>query len=112
MLKPLFNKCLIEVLSGSEKVYVGDAEQNVQKGILIDFQLMGDHLTTSTGYCMDDIEQYAEVLSGLVGKVVYWEQYADSGTLLEQDGKKYALVPFYRLIAGEEAEINNNQEEK
>ena len=112
MLKPLFNKCLIEVLSGSENVYVGDTEQNVQKGILINFQLMGDHLTTSTGYSMGGIKQYADALNDLTGKVVYWEQYADSGSILEQEGKKYALVPFYRLIASEEAQINNDQEEK
>lgn len=102
MLTPLFNKCKIEIIDEYAGIQRADGGDNLQKGTLIGFALMVDHLTASTGYRTDGLEGYAEVLDGMVGKTVYWEQYADSGAVIEEDGKRYAFVPFYRLIAVEE----------
>lgn len=99
MLKPLFNNCLIELIDDAPDVYHGGASENLQKGILRDYQLISDHLTASTGYKIVGLVDYSALLDKYKDKIVYYQQYADSGAVIEKDGKKYALVPFYRLIA-------------
>lgn len=101
-IKPLFNKCLIELTDEYSGILKGSKQEDVQKGTLREYQLVADHLTASTGYYLEGIEEYKELLDSLINKTVYYEQYAESGNIIEKDGKKYALVPFYRLIAVEE----------
>ncbi len=101
-ISPLFNKCLIQIDDEYADVIRPDDDAGVQKGTLIEATLMGDHLTTSTGYHIEGLDQYGERLKDLVGKTVFWEQYGEAGNIIKQDGKQYALVPFYRLIAVED----------
>lgn len=100
MIQPLNNCVLIEVMDDNEGL-ITSADENVQKGKLLSGQLIPDHLTASTGYLINNIEVYAEDIDKLVGKIVYWQEYADSGSKFKQDGKDYVLVPFYRLIGWE-----------
>lgn len=98
MIKPLFNNVLIEVIDEYDGIIRDNENENVQKGVLRAFGLMTDHLTASTGYKISDITEYAEELDKRIDKVVYWQEYADAGSKFDIDGKKYVLVPFYRLI--------------
>lgn len=103
MIKPLFNNCLIELVDDYAGVIRSDANERVQKGYLRDFQLIRDHLTASAGHTVADFVDYGKQLTKHKDKLVYYQEYADSGTVFEQDGKKWALVPWYRLIGFEEA---------
>lgn len=101
MIHPLNNHCLIEVLDEYAGIVRDKQNENVQKGVLRDFKLVKDHLTTSTGYFMDPGEYHTN-FTGMLGKTVYWQEYADAGSKFTVDGKSYVLVPFYRLIGFEE----------
>lgn len=103
MIKPLNNNCLIEVIDEYDGIVGSDKANNVQKGVLKDFEIIGDHLTAATGYNIssDNIARYIEYLAGLKNKTVYWQEYADAGSKFTVDGKQYVLVPFYRLIGWE-----------
>lgn len=99
MIRPLNNHCLIEIIDEYEGIIGSDMNQNVQKGRLLEFNLTQDHLTASTGYFIaGNFEDYAKELTAQLGKVVYWQEYADAGSKFDVDGKHYVLVPWYRLI--------------
>jgi hypothetical protein len=100
MIEPMYNNCLIEVIDEFDGV-LGSSSENVQKGILRDFKLTKDHLTASTGYSLNWSVEYETELKSLIGKTVYWQEYADAGSKFVVDGKDYVIVPFYRLIAKE-----------
>lgn len=100
--KPLFNKCKIKVIDDYAGITRPDEDDSLQKGILVDFDLMPDHLTTSTGYYVEYQKDYQDALESCKGKTVYWEQYGEAGNVIEEDGEKFAYIPFYRLIAVED----------
>jgi hypothetical protein len=105
MIKPLNNNCLIEVIDEYEGVLRNTADENVQKGVLRNFRLANDHLTTSTGYYIkeEDVQAYYNELTSMLGETVYWQEYADAGAKFTIEGKQFVLVPFYRLIGFEES---------
>lgn len=102
MIKPLNNHLLVEVIDEHSAVHYNKTDEQYQKGRVISTHFDPNHLTTSTGYKIDDIASVCKEYGALVGKVVYWGQYADSGQVFEQDAKKLALIPFYRLVGYEE----------
>lgn len=102
MIKPLNNSCLVEIIDDNEGLYAGNNDENVQKGVLLEGGLNRYHLTASTGFDLGGTEDISELMDHLQGKTVYWQEYADVGSKFEQDGKKYALVPWYRLIGYDE----------
>lgn len=102
MIKPIFNHVLIEIIDDFDGVIGSDKVENVQKGILRDFDIIADHLTASAGYSIRDVELYNTILRDLVNNVVYWQEYADSGSKFKIDSKEYIIIPFYRLMATEE----------
>ena len=103
MIKPLFGNVLIEVMNEYDGV-VGATTDNVQKGYLRAWAIMADHLTTSTGYEIQYLPAYDEVLNNLKDKVVYWQEYADAGSKFKVGDKEYVSFPFYRLTNYEESE--------
>lgn len=98
MIKPLNNMCLIEVIDEFDGIIRNSADEQVQKGVLRAAEFVECHLTASTGYTIPKLQEHADAFTKLVGKVVYWEQYADTGKQFDIAGKRYTLVPFYRLI--------------
>lgn len=102
MIIPLNNHCLVEVIDEYSGIHRTETDQQFQKGKLLDYGLTPDHLTTSTGYRLENIEAIKTALDQFKGKIVYWAQYADSGQVFTVDEKQYALIPFYRLIGVEE----------
>lgn len=102
MIKPLNNHLLVEVIDEHSAVHYNKTDAQYQKGVVLDGRFTADHLTTSTGYRISSIESIYKYFMSLKGKTVYWGQYADSGQVFEQDGKKLALIPFYRVVGYEE----------
>lgn len=100
-IQPLFNHCLVEIVDDYDGV-IGSKNDGIQKGILRDAWLCSDHITASTGYEIQDVEEHAEMLKDMTNKIVFWQQYAEAGNAITHDGHKYLLIPYYRLIACEE----------
>lgn len=102
MIQPLFNQALIEIVDDFDGIIGSDKMENVQKGILRAFDVIADHLTASTGYNIKDIELYNTILRDLVGKVVYWQEYADAGNKFTVESKEYVIIPWYRITGKEQ----------
>lgn len=104
MLKPLNNHCKIEIMDDYAGIVRDKADEQTHKGVLRDFALSSQHLTTSTGHAIDlsFIDVMEGELNSWLGKVVYYGEYADTGQVIKEDGKQYAIVPWYRLIGVEE----------
>lgn len=102
MIKPLNNNVLVELIDEYDGIIHDNQQEQVQKGVLRDYTLMKDHLTASAGYGIMAMKDYAELLNSMLGKTVYWEEYSDTGKKFEQDGKRYSLIPFYRIIGYED----------
>lgn len=101
-IQPLFNHCLVEIVDDYAGVIKTENNDNIQKGILRDAWLVSDHITASTGYEIKDIEDHSKMVNDMKDKVVFWQQYAEAGNAINHEGKKYVLIPYYRLIACEE----------
>lgn len=104
--KPLLNYALIEVQQDDAAVSRADETEILSKGIVRDVSVLGFHLTASAALEFSpggeiELKEYA---SELVGKLVRWEQYAEGGQTFGEDGKTYALIPWWRLISVSEVE--------
>lgn len=103
--KPLNNNVLIEVQRNHDGVARVDENEVLQYGILRDFSVSRYHLTASAALRFYDEDEDTGMvynttrLKSMIGKVVRWEQYAEGGQTFEEDGKTYALIPFWRLIS-------------
>lgn len=104
--KPLNNNVLIEVQKDYAGVSRSDETESMKYGKLIDFRISQYHLTASAGLELDRnfIDASAMYLGSLVGGTVRWEEYAEGGQMFEEDGKTYALIPWWRLIGFKEAD--------
>lgn len=102
-IKPLNNNVLIEVVKEYAEVSRTDDNEVLKQGILRDISVSNYHLTASAALEFDHAFQITqiEVMEPLVGKMVRWEQYAEGGQTFEEDGKTYALIPWWRLISYE-----------
>jgi len=99
--RPLGNNCLIEVIKEYDGVSRADENEDKSTGILRDASVYKYHLTASSGlrFNDEDIMKLVAELDTLIGKEVRWEQYAEGGQTFIEDGKTYALVPWWRLIS-------------
>lgn len=104
MIKPLNNHCFVEVIRENSSVLRNETDPQYQQGKLVSYGLMQQHITVSTGHDITPggLEDTAKWLDKMIGKTVYWQQYADSGQVFDINNKKYALIPFYRLVGVEE----------
>ena len=102
--KPLMNNALIEVLRDDDGVSRSDQNEVMRYGRLVEVSVSAIHLTASSaieiseGMCTSIIGSYKD----LVGHIVRWEEFAEGGQTFEEDGKTYALIPWWRLIGYEE----------
>lgn len=102
--KPLLNYALIEVQKEYAGVSRADENEILTEGIVRDISFVPFHLTASAAIelsHLDDLEVYTQ---NLLGKLVRWEQYAEGGQTFEEDGKTYALIPWWRLISATNVE--------
>lgn len=99
--RPLNNNVLLEVQREYEGVSRSDENESIKSGILVSSSNVGWHLTASSaaefdGATVSDIKVW---LRSLVGKTVRWEEFAEGGQTFQENGKTYALVPWWRLIS-------------
>lgn len=102
--RPFMNNCLIEVIREDDGVSRTDENETKNRGRVIDISVSGLHLTASSSMEFTD-EMYGAIstrIQTLVGKVVRWEEFAEGGQTFEENGKTYALIPWWRIISYEE----------
>lgn len=102
--KPLNNLALIEVLRDDDGVSRTDATESMRYGLLVEAHMEPYHLTASSAIQFDQayIACKQEEFKTNQGKIVRWEEFAEAGQTFEEDGKTYALVPWWRLTSYEE----------
>jgi hypothetical protein len=103
MIQPFGNYAKIEIIEEYAGIVRNDASEQQHKGILREFDLWPTHLTESGGFGIphDEITVLSDDLTELIGQTVYYQEYADSGRKFEEDGKKYVMVPWYRIYGYE-----------
>lgn len=98
--RPLNNNVLIEVLRDDDGVARTDANESMKYGRLADYSISPYHLTASA---FGEIEEKrADQLKDKIGCIVRWEEFAEGGQTFEEEGKTFALIPWWRLISYEE----------
>lgn len=100
--KPWGNNVLIEVIRENDGVSRADGDEHLKSGKIVDVSFSKYHITASS---------FGELDHGLIGelqlklqtgKIVRWEELADTGQTFKEDGKLYALIPWWRIISIEE----------
>lgn len=100
--KPFMNNCLIEVIREDDGVSRTDENETKNRGKLVDYRTMPVHLTASAGFDISEETRRIvhEVLNA--GMIVRWEEFAEGGQTFEENGKTYALIPWWRVISIEQ----------
>lgn len=102
--KPFMNNVLIEVLRDDDGVSRADDNESLQFGKVIEVSFSRFHITASSFGDFDmskaEFTQFAQNLK--TGTIVRWEEFAEGGQTFKEDGKTYALIPWWRLISYEE----------
>lgn len=103
--KPLNNNVLIEVLREDSAVSRADDTESLQFGKIISAATSSYHLTASSFGRIDS--SYLDGISLILkpGTIVRWEEFAEGGQTFKEDGKTYALVPWWRLISFEDSNV-------
>lgn len=101
--RPLNNNVLIEVLRNDSDVAVADDNASLQFGKVVSTAFSTYHVTASSFGEVDInyIHSAKKVLNP--GVVVRWEEFAEGGQTFKEDGKTYALIPWWRLISYEKS---------
>lgn len=100
--KPLNNNVLIEVMLENSVVSRAEETDSLQFGKVIETAVSPFHITASSfgvitsQFAIDTINKLH------AGVIVRWEEFAEGGQTFKEDGKTYALVPWWRLISYEE----------
>jgi hypothetical protein len=104
--KPTVNNALIEVMRDDDGVSRTDETEVMKYGRLVNWSMFEYHITASSGIELSEVfrNRMEIYLNNMIGKIVRWEEYAEGGQTFEEDGKTYALVPWWRLISFEESE--------
>lgn len=104
--KPLNNNVLVEVQRDYDGVSRTDDMESMKFGKLIDFSVANYHFTASAGAILDErlVGSVREQLTSLIGETVRWEELAEGGQTFVEDGKTYALIPWWRLIGVSDGE--------
>lgn len=109
--KPLGNYVLVEITDPYGNIARDDGDSAHNVGIVRDWNVSRYHLTASAAieFSNDFFDDVSASLQAMVGKTVRWEELAETGQMFDgDDGKKYALIAWWRLISYDE-EIQNEQ---
>lgn len=104
--KPLVNNVLIEVQRDYDGVSRSDDNEIMKYGKLVSYHVEPYHVTASAAIQFDPayLAGRQNELRDMIGKIVRWEEYAEGGQTFEEDGKTFALIPWWRLIGYSDAE--------
>jgi len=99
---PFNNNVLIEVMREDSAVSRADENESLQFGKVVSLSISPYHITASSFGEIDNtfIENVKLMLKP--GVIVRWEEFAEGGQTFKEDGKTYALVPWWRIISIEE----------
>jgi hypothetical protein len=105
MYKPLFNQVLVEIDTESDKWGTGNDDsmlgKDYREGTLLK---VGDFVTTDAFPLQGESLTHAcNVVGALVGERVMWNEGHEAGKKFEHDGKLYAFVYWWDLVAVEDA---------
>lgn len=106
--KPLNNNVLIEVMRDDDGVSRADENESLKYGKIIEVSFSIFHVTASSFGNFSEVYLQYMISKLLPSSIVRWEEFAEGGQTFEEDGKTYALVPWWRLISIEEGEPNDN----
>jgi hypothetical protein len=109
--RPLNNNALVEIIKEHAGVARAGSGESPNRGRLVEVTVSGYHLTASAGFEMD-AHALKEYWDKHTGKIVRWEEYADSGQKFTEDGKEYALIPWWRITAFEEDNESQTSKEE
>lgn len=101
MYKPLFNKVLVEINDDEAKWGSGNGDSmlgaSYSKGKLWSV----GHILQTADYPLPDAERasiYNDFLVPMIGKEIMWHEGTESGTIFEENGKKYGLIYWFDII--------------
>ncbi len=104
-LQPVGDLCKVEL---DDEGPFGNATKGAENGILIELpeklMFLGFHSFAweeSFGN-WDKLAEYHQHYAALIGRRVFWTSMAERGSVLEQDGKKYAFIKLTDIIASDE----------
>jgi hypothetical protein len=102
MNKPFNNNVLIEVLRDDDGVSRTDDTESLKYGKVVYISVSLYHITASS-YGEISKEYAAYITETLApGTIVRWEEFAEGGQTFTEDGKTYALIPWWRIISFKE----------
>lgn len=108
-LKPVNDYFLVEYI---KEQWAGgtDPEDGVRKGRVVDISdflvYFGSHTFYFDRTVMNEelLKQIHDKYKSLVGKVVFWPERSESGTVIEHEGKSYIFMKFASVMGFEEEE--------
>lgn len=98
---PFGNNVLIEVQREYDGVSRMDDNESLKVGRLIRVSIGRYHLTASSAlrFLDEDTTALALEFDDMIGSLVRWEEFAEGGQTFMEDGKTYALIPWWRIIS-------------
>lgn len=109
--QPVGNYVLVEITDQYANIARDDGDSAHNVGIVRAWSLNKYHITAAAALEFSDafIVQKTNELKALVGCTVRWEELAETGQMFDDDAdnKKYALIPWWRLIAVEPAPMSS-----
>jgi hypothetical protein len=98
---PFMNNCLIEVIREDDGVSRTDDNETRNRGKIVELSVSRYHLTASAGFEIST--SYIDTIISILepGVIVRWEEFAEGGQTFEENGKTYALIPWWRIISVE-----------
>lgn len=100
--KPFNNNVLIEIIREDDGVSRTDENETRNRGSVVAVSVSNYHITASAALQVDKGYMKCVIDMLVPGTIVRWEEFAEGGQTFEENGKTYALVPWWRIISIEE----------
>lgn len=112
--RPTNNNALVEIIQEHAGVARAGSGENPNRGRLINVSVAVMHFTASAAIMLPatELKLTRDYWNSHKGKIVRWEEYADSGQKFTENGKEYALIPWWRITAVEEDDESKTSEKE
>ena len=98
MYKPLFNQVLVEIDDIDAKWGKG-SDDNIGGEVYREGKLLEAGAMFATADYPISPEELSSEVEKIIGKPVMWNEGHEAGKIFDEDGKKYALVYWWDLVA-------------